>query len=193
MRALMTLAGVAVATAALSLAACASGPTYHAEQKPGVSPASFGTYAWLDGARPDDGVSALMGTDFDRIVTTSADSELAARGYRTNARPKLLVNWHLAVHQIVETQKMADYYGYGPGWQKWAALMYPSAASPVSTDRDEEGTIVIDILLADSRELIWRGFGTAEIDESVSIPERQSRVAAGVRKVVAQLPQAQAR
>lgn len=188
--ALRAFRAAAAAFVACAGAACASSPDLHTEAKPGASVADHRTYAWLDAARPDEGLTELMGTEFESLLEQSGDFELVSKGYRRDAEPALLVNWHLVARQRIDTAAMAELYGYGPGWRTWAAPTYPSATAPVSTDRDEEGTLVVDVLLASSRELLWRGFGTAEIDPSVPIPERRTRVATAVRKVMAGLPAA---
>ena len=90
----------------------------------------------------------------------------------------------------IDTARMAEYYGYGDGWRSWASPTYPSAAMPVSSDRNEEGTIVIDLLHAADRELFWRGFLTGVVDPSIGIQERRARIEMIVRQVVDQLPPA---
>jgi len=191
MRSLRSLTTAAVTTISLALAACASEPTFNTEKKPGVSPADLGTtYAWYDHQRPDDGVSDLLGAGYESVLTLAGDQGFTAKGYRKDDHPAMLVNWHLALHQLIDTQMMVEYYGYGPGWNSWAARFYPSAAAPVDSDRDEDGTLVIDVLRADTKELIWRGFGTAPINDKNAIPKRRENLALVVRTVLAQLPPA---
>ena len=190
MRIFESLVAVVVAGSALALAGCSSEPTVQADRKQGVDVSTLGTYAWIEHEHPDEGTVVLLGADHAGVIRSATDAALTAKGYRQDANPAFLVNWHVAVQGRIDTARMAEYYGSGDGWRSWAAPTYPSASMPVSSDRNEEGTIVIDLLHAADRELFWRGFLTGVVDPSVGIQERRARIEMIVRLVVDQLPPA---
>jgi len=183
------IAAVAV-VAGTALAGCSSSPVVHQEVRRTLDGTILTTYAWLEHEHPDEGATLLLGAEFEPELRAAGDAALAEKGYRKDANPLFLVNWHVTVHGRLDTARMAEYYGYGPDWRKWAAATYPSAAMPVSSERNEEGTLDLDFLEAGSKELFWRGFFTGVIDPSVPLQDRRGRIDAAVRTVLAQIPPA---
>jgi hypothetical protein len=87
----------------------------------------------------------------ERRIRVALDSQLTARGYaRDSVNPDFLVAYHVATRSRLEVQD----WGYGPG--RWGNRR-------IDVDRYVEGTLIVDIVSAASKELVWRGFATGTI------------------------------
>jgi hypothetical protein len=105
--------------------------------------ASLKTYRWIEHER-DDTDNPLMRDPLIRShVRTSIDTTLAAKGYRLieSGRPDFLVAYYFTARNRVDVT-----YGY---WYP-----YPDVY------RYKEGTLIIDIVDPEKKQLIWRGWAT---------------------------------
>jgi hypothetical protein len=112
---------------------------------------------------------------FDSQVRASVERELAGKGYRrVPERPDLILHYHASVQQKVDVYRVDAEAGYG---SESAALQY------------EEGTLVIDVADATSRQIIWRGWGQSDVEGVINDQSRmEKRVAEVVQKILARLP-----
>jgi hypothetical protein len=92
----------------------------------------------------------------DRRIRTALDSQLVARGFvrDTSGTPDFLVAYHAAARNRVGVQD----WGYGLG---------RLGSRRIDVDQYTQGTLIVDMVDAVKRELIWRGTatGTIELDE----------------------------
>ena len=89
----------------------------------------------------------------DRRIQAALDSQLVARGYTRDAggKPDFLVAYHAATRNRVGVQE----WGYGPG--RWGSRR-------VDVNEYTQGTLVVDLVDAASRQLVWRGSATGTIE-----------------------------
>jgi len=71
-------------------------------------------------------------------------------------------------------------YWYNPWWG--------SHGRRVDVSRYKEGTLVIDIVDAGRKELVWRGMATSILDEKSSIEKEQKRIEDIVKKILEPFP-----
>ena len=124
-----------------------------------------------------------MGEDFSALaehadplvykrVVASTDAVLAAKGYRREADAP---DFHVLAYMSTETkQTYTDWggsYAFGSG---------SVASRNIAVDEYEEGTLVIDVVLVESDELMWRGIGRAIVDDYVTPSERSDRIRSAV-------------
>ena len=84
---------------------------------------------------------------------------MAAKGYvKTDKKPDLFVVYHATTNQKTSvTTYSGGYYGWGyHGW----GMGY----TDVRVDQYTEGTLIIDLVDADDKELVWRGWATGTLD-----------------------------
>lgn len=118
------------------------------------------TYQWQ---APPEGVSLEAADPFlhEKIVT-AIEAELGKHGLsKVESNPDVFVTYYASKDTQVRLQ--SDSYGYGFGGYGtggWGYYGY-GVAGPVSTTTQvieyEEGTLVIDIWDASTKELVWRG------------------------------------
>lgn len=142
-------------------------------------------YAWLpfsvEQQRQDP---VLYNTLTDKRMRQSIDRVLAAKGFRcvNVSEADFLLTYHLKVEQKLESDRFG--YGFGYGWDRYGVM--------AGTGRDiyqyEEERVLVDVLDARSRELLWRGGVSEELDRYASPREREGRVLRQVHEILTQFP-----
>lgn len=126
----------------------------------------------------DDSVSALALARI-RVVL---EQELTVRGYHL-AEPgaaSFLVTYGAVVRKKFDTRPRTTTVGTAFG------------SSTMVTGSDvytyEEGTLVVDILDARSRKMVWAGTARGAVDQDASPAEREERIRDAVRKILDRFP-----
>ena len=142
--------------------------------------AALRTYDWME--RPS-GKGAISDLTAKRVIS-AVDGQLQARGYGLAAQdPDFLVAIHGSTRQKVD---VVDYgYHYGR-YDRYRSGYYGSRR--IDTVEYEEGTLIIDFIDADSRDLIWRGSGTGVTDPGASPEKREKRINEAVAKILQKFP-----
>ncbi len=166
-----------------SLAAC-SGIKYNSDFDPQVDFQAYRTYVWAEPGRdagPEPrGVSQLI----ERRIMAAIDDQLAAEGYSkaTSGTPHFVVNF------IVTTQQKVDYTTYYSGWGYGG--WYGGGVGGAYTQATEwtEGTLLVDIFDAESKDLAWRGWAQGTVDPNARPERRDQRVREVVTKLFERFP-----
>ncbi|MFL6577885.1 MAG: DUF4136 domain-containing protein [Povalibacter sp.] len=130
------------------------------------------------------GYSTLVTSYFKSSVTTAME----ARGYKyTEDHPDLLVNFYMNTRERTETRPSPaaggyGYYGYRSGlYSPWP--MYDEDRTVIY----KVGTINLDIVDAEKKQLIWEGVSEGRVsDEAMANPK--VRVNAVVTELMRQYP-----
>lgn len=141
--------------------------------------ADFGglrSYAWIDEPREPTGDPRIDGnTLLESRVRQAVDRALLRRGYSrdVSGRPDFLLNFFVTLDRRTSVRTLNGFYGYGPGW----AWTYGYRYAPVGWSESyvyeyDEGTLILDVVESESRQLIWRGSGTDQLS-LMSTPERR--------------------
>jgi hypothetical protein len=174
--------GTGFALALMSCLACAT-VRVSTDHDPSADFTSMRSYAWLDdrsGVDEDrEGVSSLL----DRRIRSAIESELGEKGLTRadRADAAILVAYRLSVETKLDVDTIHTSAGYGVGW-------YVGMASQTIVSEYEEGTLLIDLIEASSKQLVWRGTGEARLRESPSPEQREERVRQAVREILANFP-----
>jgi hypothetical protein len=129
------------------------------------------TYAFAEQVRgPNDPLT--VNPINERRVRAALDSELVARGYTPaeGGKPDFLVAYHAATRNRVGVQQ----WGYGPG--RWGSRR-------VDVNEYTQGTLVVDVVDAADRQLVWRGSATGAIEPK----EADKKIKKAVGKLMEQL------
>lgn len=121
-----------------------------------------------------------------RIINAIRD-ELITKGLKEDMDdPDLLVN---ATAIVTEEKQVTstNYYNYGGYYRpyRWGPT-YVGGSTVYSVTELREGSLVIDIIDASTKHLIWQGTGNKEIDTGLKKPETE--VPAAVAKILADFP-----
>jgi hypothetical protein len=152
------------------------------------------TYAWIKKAQKLTGDPRIDGnTILATRIHDAVDAGLAARGFKkATSDPDFLVAYHVSLDKRQSVQTLNNYYGYGPGWgYGYGASYRPGgwAGAPESYVYEyEEGTLILDIVDAKNKELIWRGSAQDEVHFKSTPEKAQAQINEAVDKMLEKFP-----
>ena len=161
------------------LAGCAN-YNVQTDQDPAVDFSRYHTYFWKH--LPDSG-NALM----DRRIVAAVDAQLLTKGWRK--APASSAQTALAASVATrEAQQMMTYHdNWGPAWQGWGRRGPVMSTTRVLTY--QEGTLVLDLYDAQTKEAIWRGSAMHTVNTN---PQKMTRIIEdGVREIFEKFPPGQ--
>lgn len=123
---------------------------------------NFQSFAWYElAATPDRGSpTAVPNAIVSDRIRRSVESSLTRKGMNDAgaAEADLLVTYHVVLrhgYRVYNSGWGYPYYGWGRGGWGWGGAGWGGGYSSVRTVT--EGTLIIDVLDASKRRLIWRG------------------------------------
>lgn len=138
----------------------------------------YETYAFY---KPGIDRADISDLDKKRILRAIED-EMAAKGLTKSEDPDLLVSIFTKTKENINVyQNNMMGWGYGWGWNPWFW-----GAGPNTVNRTSEGTLYIDFIDAEEKELVWQGMGTAALAKDVD--KKQKRINEIVRKMLKKYP-----
>lgn len=191
LRILSTRGGVALRTAAATLALAAAlfaagcattrGPTTRIDYDKSADFSVYRTYGFPKETGTDRGGYSTLVTSY---LKSSVSTAMEARGYKySEERPDLLVNFFTNTRERTETRPQAGaslgygYYGYRYGlYNAWP--MYDDDR----TVTYKVGTLNIDIVDAEKKQLVWEGVAEGRVTE-----EQMQNPKATINAVVTEL------
>ena len=121
----------------------------------------FRTFAW----GPRDASSRPM---LVAAIAGAVDAELTARGLqRTSQHPDLYIEMYGAVDSDAAVTYTDLYSGYGgiPPFDQ-SFLMWGAVPGSTTTAVVHKGQLVVDLIAADRRKLVWRGIATEKLSDN---------------------------
>ena len=137
--------------------------------------ANFGQYKTFSLYKTDSMSTAISPLNQERILNAVVN-ELTKKGFQqTSSNPDLLVNTTAIVKNKVSLSANTDYYGYGGVYRPyyWGSGMGVSSTTNYNVQHYKDGSLIIDVVDAASKRLIWQGTGNSEIDKPLKDPETQ--------------------
>jgi hypothetical protein len=130
----------------------------------------YRTYDWipLPEAPPGNASTAVQRNDLlDKRIRAAVDDALTGKGLvPSTTSPDLLVVYHVGVQDKVQVTdwgyRYSDYYW---GW----------GGREVDVYNYQEGTLIIDLIDAKTKNMVWRGAGTKPLDDGAPSPEKQDK------------------
>jgi hypothetical protein len=168
---------------ALGLLAGCSSLTVNYDYDTNVDWAKYETYAWMGGQNnaPQDPSSPLMDSGLlDKRIRSAVEWEMEQREMKPADDPDVLVIYHLGSEDKLQVTdwgyRYSDYYwGYG--------------GRQIDVYEYTQGTLVIDVIDAESKNMIWRGIGQKVIDQTQRSPEEvQEKIDQIINKIMASYP-----
>jgi hypothetical protein len=141
----------------------------------------YHTYAWVSGVQKATGDRRLDSSLVDARIRAAIEGELRAKGYQasSNGSSDFFVAYHAGVKDMMKGASTQNYIG-------------DRAHGTFTTISDiqpyHEGTLTIDIVDADSHQLIWQASAKADVDQSLGPAERDARVATIVHAMLSHFP-----
>lgn len=134
-------------------ASCSSVRVYSDYDK-NVDFSAYKTYAFYK-----TGIDKVEISDFDKKrILRSIDEEMSAKGLTKSETPDLLININTKAEKNIDVNQFNNAWGYGWGFG-WNP--YWGANTMISTSI--EGILIIDLIDAKKKELVWQGEGVGNL------------------------------
>lgn len=121
------------------------------------------------------------------IIISATNAEMLAHGYLQNeTKPDLLVNVTAIVTEKLKVSN-TNYYGYGGVYRPyyWGP---GNDTSEVTRVKYTNGSLIIDMVDATTKQLIWQGIGNSEID--VPLQKADTFIPEAIKKILKSFPEA---
>ncbi|MBP1838127.1 DUF4136 domain-containing protein [Formosa algae] len=132
------------------------------------------------------GIDKAEINDIDkRRILHAIEAELTAKGFVKSENPDLLISIFTKAREQVNvySNNMGwGPYGYGWGWSPY----YYNNFNNTSVTRSTEGTLYIDLIDANKKELIWQGVGTGVLNDNMN--KKEERIQEFVAKIIDNYP-----
>ncbi|MBT8461967.1 MAG: DUF4136 domain-containing protein [Gemmatimonadetes bacterium] len=170
-----TLMGIG---AALLVGAC-SGISTSTDYDPQVDFTAFSTYDWVDSQGDVDNITSSR-------IRQSVDAALAAKGFSQSAsEPDVAVSYQVSSAERRSFNTVNAGWGGGYGWGGWGMGM---GTSTTTENVWQEGSLILGIFDTGTKNLVWTGTATTDIDPSRSPADRQKVIDDAVGKLMADFP-----
>ena len=145
---------------------------------------NYHSYAWILRAPGPEEAPASRDPRVRDIVIRTVDEELASKGL-VKAGPDQSPDLLVAVHGWSVNRIDVKSYGYAYGPSPYGA--YPTLATgAVDVRQYSDGTLLIDLIDASTKQMIWRGTATDTFEPGAEA----KRVSNAVKKTLDQYPPA---
>jgi hypothetical protein len=165
--------------AALLVGAC-SGISTTMDFDPAVDFSAFSTYDWIDSEGTIDNITSSR-------IRTSVDAALAAKGFsHSSSSPDLAISYQVSSAERRSFNTVNAGWGGGYGWGGgWGMGM---GTSTTTEQVWQEGSLILGIFDTGSKNLVWTGTATTDIDGSRTPEDRQNLVDDAVGKMLKDFP-----
>jgi hypothetical protein len=146
----------------------------------------YKTYAFYK-----NGIDKVEISDLDKKkILYAIEREMAAKGFEKSDKPDLLVNIFAKSKERIDV-----YNNYYNGWYPWYygwgyGYGYGFGYGPGYTNvvQSTEGTLFIDLIDANSKELVWQGMGTGILGDYRDKEKKEERINEYVNNILTQYP-----
>lgn len=138
---------------------------------------SYKTYAFYK-----TGIDKVEISDLDKKrILRSIDEEMTAKGFTKSEAPDILININTKAEKNINVNQFYAGYGYG-----WGFGWNPYWGGNYSVNTNTEGTLIIDLIDAKKKELIWQGEGVGYLTQNTN--KKDENIKDFVTKILAQYP-----
>jgi Domain of unknown function (DUF4136) len=138
--------------------------------------AAFKTYSWVRGTELTDRLN------HNRVVG-AIDTQLASRGFTKlpDAAPAdVLVAYHASFDKNLRIN------GFSNGWGPYRLGGF--CEGTVTTEDILMGTLIVDMVQANTKTIIWRGTAVGEVNPKLSPEKRDKKINSAVEKIFKNYP-----
>jgi len=150
--------------------------------------ANFSQYKTFSLYKSDSLHESISQLNQDRIFN-AVKSEMSKKGFQeSSSNPDLLVNVVAILKDRVAVSSTTDYYGYGGVYRPyyWGTGMGVSGTTNYNVQHYKDGSLIIDVVDANTKKLLWQGTGNKEIDKPAKDPD--TAIPQAVSSIMASFP-----
>ncbi len=147
---------------------------------------TYRTYQWLPETRPKTGDPRIDNPDLDSRIRNLVDARLSIQGYpqKLSGPPDFYVAYHVALKNSLSAGDPGANYGYQFAHVDTGS--WGGDKNPIG--QYERGVLLLDILDATTRKLVWRGSARADVDLSAPQTHRDEQLRKAVRGILERFP-----
>lgn len=165
--------------ALLAAAGCTPPLTVDSDYEVSTDFSKYKSWSWLPGMRPSEkDIDSLT----EQRIRAAIEAELPRRGLaKSGESGDLSAAFHISIQRKIETSSASVGIGYG-----WGPAHVGVSKSPTRTI--DEGTLVLDLIDAKTKALVWRGTARGTVHKDYSPEERQARIQEAVAYLLQDYP-----
>ncbi len=169
------LRGSLLLAAAFALAACST-LEVSTDYDKAADFTKYRTYTWGK-------AEEIKNTIVKKRIESAVDQQLASKGLKkVESGPDLAVFVHPRLSKETQVNTYSTGWGYGWGW-------YGGMGTTTSTVQEiPVGTLVVDLVDVQRKELVWRGVAKSQLDSEASAEQRQERLDDAMKQLFASYP-----
>ena len=180
---------IAAALAALFIQGCSTGAQVRVDYDQKADFQALRSYAWAPMTAEEQQEKSRNSLTHERIQS-AIDAHLAARGYQKvgEAQADFLVTHTVTVESRTQVQNTQMSVGYG----RYGTRGGVGYGIPVDTTvyQYKVGTLIIDVIDARQKRLVWRGSGEQTLGEEQTPEKRTEIINTTVNEVLGRFPPA---
>lgn len=148
------------------------------------SEVNFNQYKTFAFYKPGIDKADISSLDKKRVLR-AIESELSAQGYTKSSNPDFLVSIFTKSRRKVNINQNNNLgYGFGWGWNPW---MWNGMNSNVNVSQFTEGTLFVDFIDKEKKELVWQGIGTGALSLQ-NKEKKEARIKEFVKEIISMFP-----
>jgi hypothetical protein len=121
-------------------------------------------------------------------IRDAVRNQLESKGYtQTPDNPDFQIAMHLSKQEKTQLREVTD-WGYTNTFGRRINWGDNTSTRRIYVNEYEEGTLILDFVDAQSKELSWRGVAKAEIRNYKNPEKREKRINAAVQKILNKFP-----
>lgn len=168
---------------AASVVGCGSSIQIDHDYDPDANFSSYKTYDWIPQQATAIGNAQRAeerNTLLDKRIKEAVDLQMGREGVvRSSNNPDLLIAYHTGIQNKVDVTDWG--YSYG-------SYYYGYPRRDVTVYQYQQGTLIVDLIEASSKELVWRGSAQATLLENPTPEKVAERINAAVGKMFSKYP-----
>ncbi|NER18724.1 DUF4136 domain-containing protein [Spongiivirga citrea] len=139
------------------------------------------------------GIDKAEISDLDKKrILRAIESEMLAKGFVKSDNPDVLVNIFTKEKERVDVYNNWGWGGFGWGgfgWGGWGWGWGPGWGGGLNNiSTRTEGSLYIDVIDTDEKELVWQGKGTGNLVTNNNIEKKEARIREFVQEIMKQYP-----
>jgi hypothetical protein len=152
---------------------------------------AYSTYQWIAAPASAGGGKPRFDSPMLREqVRKSVDAEMKKRGYRRvdQGPSDLLVGYFASVTSKTRVTQVDTSMGFSSSMPHYVNTSYMMPATATLVDQFEQGSLIVGVGSARTRQILWRGSAEAEIGLNDSDSRRRNRIQSAISKMFRGFP-----
>lgn len=177
------------AVVAITISGCSSISTetdYNTE----VDFSRYQTWDWVQTDKKEEKPSLHHNGLVDQRIRNAVGDQLSVKGLAQTDQEQadLLVNYFTTFEKKVDVDTFYSSFGYYPYRWGYHHSRHSAFGTETRVREYNEGTLVVDLIDAENKQLVWRGSASDTVRKNLTPDERKQKIDETVMAILAQYP-----